>query len=305
MSTTRPTRRRVSAAPTVRRRRADEPTPARPVHTGADRDLLAPPTASTTRPADGRPRRRVGWLPPMIRGRALAMLAVSLVVLLGGTLAVNAAAAPGTRPAAAQPAPTPPVPIPTVDPCTPDSPLPICRLPAPSTTPQTTMRPMTSVPLPIPTGPSTPVTCVPGSRHSECLNPSGTASPTAPPCTGEGCIPHPSTSAPAPTNPGTGQPSGGDNGGEADCGITNISGCITNTINAFFRGIVTAALNPLLDLLSKTLLTTPTPDSLPRIGELWNNSWQILLASYALLILTAGILVMGYETLQTRHGVKE
>ncbi|MGH3620929.1 MAG: hypothetical protein ACRDQ5_03955, partial [Sciscionella sp.] len=54
-----------------------------------------------------------------------------------------------------------------------------------------------------------------------------------------------------------------------------------------------------------TLLTTPTPDSLPRVGELWDNSWQILLASYALLILIAGILVMGYETVQTRHSIKE
>jgi hypothetical protein len=236
----------------------------------------------------------------MTRGRALAMLAVSLVVLLGGTLAVNAAATPG-GPVAAQPAPTPPLPIPTVGSCPPDSPDPVCHLPAPTTT-----APMTGVPLPLPTGPSAPVTCFPGSLQYECLYPSTTA-PTAtapPPCTGEGCIPQPTTSAPAPSNPGTGQP--GDSGnGDADCGITDIGGCITNAINAFFRGIVTDALNPLLDLLSKTLLTTPTPDSLPRIGELWNNSWQILLASYALLILIAGILVMGYETVQTRHSIKE
>jgi hypothetical protein len=45
--------------------------------------------------------------------------------------------------------------------------------------------------------------------------------------------------------------------------------------------VVTAALNPLLGLLSTTLLTTPTPASLPRIGELWTNSWQILLTCYA------------------------
>ncbi|MEV6825573.1 hypothetical protein [Amycolatopsis sp. NPDC051102] len=230
----------------------------------------------------------------MTRSRALVMLALSLVVLLGGTLAVSAAATPG-GPAAAQPAPAPPLPLPTGDPCTPDSPLPVCHLPAPTTTP-----PLTGVPLPIPTGPSTPVTCFPGSLQYECTHPS---TAPAPPCTGEGCIPQPPTSAP-PTNPGTGQPGNGDNG-EADCGITDIGGCITNAINAFFRGIVTAALNPLLDLLSKTLLTTPTPDSLPRIGELWSNSWQILLACYGLLILIAGVLVMSYQTLQTRHSIKE
>jgi hypothetical protein len=229
----------------------------------------------------------------MTRRRALAMVALSVVVGLGGTLAVNAAAAPGP-PAAAQPAPTPPLPLPTLDPCAPDSPLPLFRLPAPTTRP-----PLTGIELPIPTGPTTPVTCFPGSLQSECLTPS----PTAPPCTGEGCIPQPTTSAPPPTGPATGQPGSGN--GDADCGITNIGGCVTNAINAFFTGIVTDALNPLLDLLSKTLLTTPTPDSLPRVQELWDNSWQILLASYALLILIAGVLLMGYETVQTRHGVKE
>lgn len=185
------------------------------------------------------------------------MLAVSLVVVLGGAVTVNAAGAPRKGPVPAQPAPFPP---PTASPT-----------PAAST----------GLPLQPP------------------------ASPTVP-CTGVGCVPQPTTSAPAPSDPGTG-PSGTNDSSsdDADCGITNISGCVTGAITAFFRGIVTAALNPLLDLLSKTLLTTPTPESLPRVGELWNNSWQILLACYGLLVLIAGILVMGYETVQTRHSIKE
>ncbi|WP_416968212.1 hypothetical protein [Streptomyces sp. 4F14] len=66
-----------------------------------------------------------------------------------------------------------------------------------------------------------------------------------------------------------------------------------------------SALNPLLDLLSDTLLTTPNPASLPRVGELWTNSWQIALACYALLVTLAGILVMSHETVQTRHSLKD
>lgn len=267
---TRPTRRRTPATPTVGTLRSDEHSQLRADAIDADRKLLAPQPASSTRHAGGRPRRRLrGWLPRMTRGRALAMLALSLVVLLGGTLAMNAAAAPSRLTAAqAAPSPPPPLPLPTAGSCTPSSPLPICNLP--TSTPPTTSAP----------------------------------APTTPACTGEGCIPQPTTSAPAPSHPGSG--SSGDSGnGDADCGITDIGGCITNAINDFFHGIVTDALNPLLDLLSKTLLTTPTPDSLPRIGELWNTSWQILLASYGLLILIAGILVMGYETVQTRHSVKE
>jgi hypothetical protein len=80
---------------------------------------------------------------------------------------------------------------------------------------------------------------------------------------------------------------------------------ITKAINAFFGGLVKDALNPLLKLLGQTLLTTPDPGSLPRVGALWENSREIAVASYALLILAAGILVMAYETVQTRHSIKE
>jgi hypothetical protein len=251
---TTPPRPRTPAAPTVRGLRPGELAQVCPADTR--RELLVPQRAHRTRHDGDHPRWRL--LPRMTRGRALAMLAVSLVVVLGGAMTVNAAGAPRNGPVPAQPAPTPP--------------------PTASPTPSA----QTGLPLPSPAS-------------------------SAVPCTGEGCVPQPTTSAPAPSDPGTGPAGDSGNGGsgDADCGITNISGCITGAITAFFRGVVTAALNPLLDLLSKTLLTTPTPESLPRVGELWNNSWQILLACYGLLILIAGILVMAYETVQTRHSIKE
>ena len=80
---------------------------------------------------------------------------------------------------------------------------------------------------------------------------------------------------------------------------------ITKAMNAFFGGLVTAALNPLLKLLGQTLLTTPQLSSLPRIGQLWENSREIAVAVYALIILIAGVLVMAYESVQTRHSIKE
>jgi hypothetical protein len=127
---------------------------------------------------------------------------------------------------------------------------------------------------------------------------------TTPPCTGEDCTPQ-STTAPLPaTGTTVGQP--GEGGSErADCGITSIGGCVTNAITSFFRDLVIAALNPLLDLLSTSLLTTPSPESLPRVGELWTQSWQILLACYGLLVMTAGLVLMAYESLQTHYSIKE
>ncbi|WP_238413118.1 hypothetical protein [Saccharothrix deserti] len=257
------------------------------------REMLAPPAASPRR------ARRAVRLSRMTRGRALPALAVSLVVLLGGTLAA-AALGPDSGSPVAPAAAAQPLPIPTVDPdpCAGPAAPPICTLPTPTTTPP----PPTGLPLPMPTGPPTSVTCFPGSLQYECLNQSTT--PTTPPCTGVGCIPQPGATTTPPTNPGTGQPGQGEEP-ERECGISDIGACITEAINAFFRGIVTEALNPLLDLLSKTLLTTPMPDSLPGVGELWDNSWQILLVSYGLLVLIAGVIAMGYQTVQTRHSIKE
>ncbi|MEJ7705060.1 MAG: hypothetical protein WKF47_16040 [Geodermatophilaceae bacterium] len=123
---------------------------------------------------------------------------------------------------------------------------------------------------------------------------------------GEGCLPPLAPTGPAdPDGPTGSGPAGPGESADAPCGFTDIGGCITNAINGFFRGIVTAALNPLLDLLSNTLLTTPTPQDLPQLGQLWSSSWQILLACYALLIMLAGILVMSHESVQTRYSAKE
>jgi hypothetical protein len=81
--------------------------------------------------------------------------------------------------------------------------------------------------------------------------------------------------------------------------------CVDDILTSLFRSIVVSALNPLLDLLGRTLLSTPDPTSLPRVGELWNSSWQIVLTCYASLVLIAGLLVMGYQTLQTRYTIRE
>lgn len=98
-------------------------------------------------------------------------------------------------------------------------------------------------PLPAPTV----EVCSLGSPTPPCsVDPSTSPSPTAPtrtPCPGQGCVSQLPTPTPTPANP---SPGGGDSG-EADCGITEIGGCVTNAINAFFLGTVTSALNPLLD----------------------------------------------------------
>jgi hypothetical protein len=124
------------------------------------------------------------------------------------------------------------------------------------------------------------------------------------PCEGPNCIPQPTPIDPR--GPGhTPEPGPGTANTADACGITDPVACVTKGLDSFFRGVVTDALNPLLELLGKTLLTTPEPSALPSVGQLWTESWQILLAVYVIIVLVAGMIVMGYETLQTRYTIKE
>jgi hypothetical protein len=202
---------------------------------------------------------------------AVWLLALTVAVLLVGALAVRASAAPAS-PQPPTPSPTAPVPLPlpTVGTCAPNTPLPVCDLPTQTSTPS------------------------PGNT--------GTPTTTAP-CTGEDCIPQP-TNQP----PGTGQPSnngGGGSGGGSDCGVFDITACISDAINNIFQGLVNAALSPILDLIGHTALSTPTLSSLPGIGDLWNNSWGLVLAAYGFFVLIGGIIVMSHESVQTRYSIKE
>ncbi|WP_232376419.1 hypothetical protein [Amycolatopsis aidingensis] len=164
------------------------------------------------------------------------------------------------------------------------------------------LAPQQPPPLPLPPNPG----CVPGTGDPACQVPPGAPSPTppeTPPCEGPNCIPQPAPSAP--NAPGALPASGQQGDGEEECGIFHLGGCVTNALNSFFRGVVEDALNPLLDLLGKTLLTTPEPDSIPNLTGLWTESWHVLLAGYVILVLVAGMILMGYQTLQTRYTVKE
>ena len=138
-------------------------------------------------------------------------------------------------------------------------------------------------------------------RPTPSVVPSATATASSSPAPSDRS-PAPSSSAPAAPAP---QPTG-DSSSSSGGGISGwIADSIVGAINSFFKGVVSDALNPLLDLLGRTLLTTPTPDQLPRIGQLWNTSWDIVLASYALLVSIAGVIVMAHETVQTRYSIRQ
>ncbi|WP_280346152.1 hypothetical protein [Nocardia abscessus] len=150
--------------------------------------------------------------------------------------------------------------------------------------------------VPVPSAPATPApmtTPVPTSSvpPSRWVTPPPTTTPASPTPVSPG--------VPGSTTPGSSGP------GPGECGVSNISGCVAKAIDGFFQRLVDSALNPLLDLLSHTLLTTPEPGELPQVGALWSQSWQLVAAMYVLVVMAAGVLLMVRETLQTRWSIRE
>lgn len=147
------------------------------------------------------------------------------------------------------------------------------------------------------TAPSSPVPTTTTTTSSPCpATPPGQPRPP-------GCLPQPATSSP--TSPSIPQvnPAPAPAGGE--CGFTNPSACVGEGISAFVNTLVGEALNMLLRWIGSTLLSTPTLDQLPRIGEIWEHSRLFVVAAYSLLVLVAGIVLMGHESVQSRYSLRE
>ncbi|WP_241835243.1 hypothetical protein [Pseudofrankia asymbiotica] len=169
----------------------------------------------------------------------------------------------------------------------------------------------------------------PNPQPGPAPTPPGQDPPTTPPPSGGDTTPAPSTPDTPPEGGGTGEPCPA---GQPDCATTPgapappvpqttppapdtggggggvagwIADAISDAITAFFRLLVTAALNSLLDLLGRTLLTTPEPSQLPAIGEMWSTSWAISATAYSALIMFGGLTVMSLGTVQSRISIKE
>ncbi|UUV28606.1 hypothetical protein NQK81_27925 [Amycolatopsis roodepoortensis] len=253
--------------------------------------MLGPPAAPARRRRGRGGRGR--WLPQRRWARALAVLVPLLVAVAGIALTASAAPGPTPAPVAAAaplaPAQPPVLPLPPNPSCVPGSAEPACLLPETSSPRPAPPTGLPSTPL-VPGPSAPPVSCFPGSVLPECGN-LPTQPPTSQPCDGPNCIPQP-----VPRDPGD---------DDSECGFTDPVACVTEAIDTFFRGLVIGALNPLLDLLGKTVLSTPDPSLLPGIGQAWTESWHLMLAFYGSIVVIAGLILMAYETLQTRYTIKE
>ncbi|WP_187351871.1 hypothetical protein [Allosaccharopolyspora coralli] len=80
---------------------------------------------------------------------------------------------------------------------------------------------------------------------------------------------------------------------------------MTDWIWDLFANLARSALNGMLDMLGTTLLATPALDQVPVMGQVWGASRDIMIAVYALVVVIAGLVVMAYQTMQTRTTVRE
>jgi hypothetical protein len=85
----------------------------------------------------------------------------------------------------------------------------------------------------------------------------------------------------------------------------DLPGRVRYGITSWFRGLVEDALNPMLELIGKTVLATPQVSGQERVGELWLIALGIADALLILFVLAGAALVMTHETLQTRYALKE
>lgn len=111
---------------------------------------------------------------------------------------------------------------------------------------------------------------------------------------------------PADQGSGGGAPGGQVNvGGGSKPAWWDIPGRVRYGIDEWFSGLVTDALNPMLDLIGKTVLATPSVAGQAEVGQIRLISLGIADGLLVLFLLAAGALLMTNETLHSRYALKD
>ncbi|WP_063695801.1 conjugal transfer protein TrbL family protein [Amycolatopsis orientalis] len=93
--------------------------------------------------------------------------------------------------------------------------------------------------------------------------------------------------------------------GSTDCGWLDVVCKAGQAINKWFTNLVTSAMDPVLDLVGRTSMTTPDLAGNPQISQLWDITRWVANSLFILFVVVGGIVVASHETLQTRVTLKE
>jgi hypothetical protein len=130
--------------------------------------------------------------------------------------------------------------------------------------------------------------------------------------------PVPTPSSPAVSNPGIYGPLVGGGtmapppaigpglapAGGSDPSWWDVPGQIEKAIDTWFGNLVKSALEPVLRLIGNTLLASPDVSD-GRIAQVWTAVLITANTLYVLFVLAGAVIVMGHETVQTRHSLKQ
>ena len=89
------------------------------------------------------------------------------------------------------------------------------------------------------------------------------------------------------------------------CGFFDIACHVSSAITGWFKNLVISAINPVFGLLGKSLLATPQLDQTSEVQRLWTGSLVVANACIVLLVVAGGLILMGYQTVQTSYTVKD
>ncbi len=112
---------------------------------------------------------------------------------------------------------------------------------------------------------------------------------------------------PLPASPGNTHGGGGSVGGDKPShpAFWDLPGQVRQAINDWFKGLVLDALNPMLELVGNTVLSTPQLAGNAQVAGLWQISLVAADGLLVLFVLVAAALAMSHETMQTQYALKD
>ena len=150
---------------------------------------------------------------------------------------------------------------------------------------------------------ATPATRSPADRVST----PAAASPPLPSASSEGTAPEGGIQV-GPVLPNPSPPAKGGEVGAGKAshpGFFDVPGKVEQAINEWFAGLVKDALNPAMVLVGRTLLSTPQIAGEAKVRSYWQLSAGVADSLLVLVVMAAGALVMGHETLQSSYALKD
>jgi hypothetical protein len=88
-------------------------------------------------------------------------------------------------------------------------------------------------------------------------------------------------------------------------GFFDVPGKVEQAINEWFAGLVKDALDPAMVLVGRTLLSTPQIAGQAEVRSYWQLSAGVADSLLVLVVMAAGALVMGHETVQSSYALKD